>query len=118
MYINNLSVPSSCRVIKYAKLKKSDQSTASNFQHALNSISDWALNNNMLINAAKTQIVHLSLSEPKYTIFDNERQATTKYVECQTSRGRYRYRIDKKLSFSKHVKGWRAECAEWESFNV
>ena len=107
VYINDLSVPSSCRVIKYAddltlyaKFKKSDQSTASNFQYALNSISDWALNNNMLINAEKTQIVHLSLSQPKYipsfTMNGKQLQSTSNAKLLGVT-------IDTKLSFSKHV---------------
>ena len=107
VYINEFGVPSSCRVIKYAddltlyaKFKKSDQSTASNFQHALNSISDWALNNNMLINAEKTQIVHLSLSEPKYipsfTMNGKQLQSTSNAKLLGVT-------IDAKLSFSKHI---------------
>ena len=48
----------------------------------------------MLIDTEKTQVVHLSLWEPKYIPFftTNGKQLTTKHVTFQTIRGHYRHK--------------------------
>jgi hypothetical protein len=70
VYVNDLSA--SCSIMKYADdvtlyapfMKKT--SNAENFQVSLDEVSQWAQDNNMLINAKKTQLIQFTLSEPKY----------------------------------------------------
>ena len=51
----------------YTHLSKKDASNQQLFQAALNTVEEWASNNNMLINADKTQLINISLTEPDLT---------------------------------------------------
>lgn len=103
VYINDLKTDSP--MVKYAddisvyrpfsKSRSDDR-----LQTALDSISDWADQNNMLINAGKTNMLNLTLSQPKYTtVLDMNNQA----IESCHSAKLLGVIVDEKLNFSEHV---------------
>ena len=86
----------------YAAFSKSDRSTIPAFQLALDQIAEWAVdNNNMLVNASKTKLMHISLFEPKYVPSFTMNSQILKTSESAKLLG---VTIDTKLSFSEHIK--------------
>ena len=108
VYIDDLRVSSDqCKLVKYADdltlylcLKKKDQLNIVCLQDVLNHITDWASENNMLVNASKTKILHLTLSEPKYIpqfYMDGHLLASS------TTAKLLGVTIDSRLTFSHHI---------------
>ena len=105
VYINDL-LPA-CKTIKYADdvttysvIEKESSISQSNLQDSLNYTSDWAVNNNMLLNSKKTQLMKISLSNPK--IDDSYSLDSAPISTSQTSK-LLGVTIDARLSFSDHV---------------
>ena len=84
----------------YTPVKK-DASNQQLFQAALNTVEEWASNNNMLINADKTQLINISLTEPDLTDSYVLKQQTIN--ECDSAK-LLGITIDSRLSFTQHVK--------------
>ena len=105
VYLNDLTIPT-IPIVKYADdmtlytavSKNATNQTA--LQSALDTVEKWADDNNMLINASKTQFINLSLSEPRQPETYSMKNVTIK--ECDTVK-LLGVTIDKRLTFSKHV---------------
>ena len=104
VYINDLTV--NCSAMKYADditlyaPFRKFTSSSDTFQTALDGITSWAIKNNMLINAKKTQLIQFTLSEPKYMdafMMDNVQISP---VESARLLG---VTLDKRLTFADHV---------------
>jgi hypothetical protein len=108
VYIDDLRVSSDqCKLVKYADdltlyscLKKKDQSNIVCLQDELNHITDWATENNMLVNASKTKILHLTLSEPKY---NPQFYMDGHLLASSTTAKLLGVTIDSRLTFSHHI---------------
>ena len=70
------------------------------FQTALDDISRWARDNNMLINASKTKILHLSLSDPKYIPTFTMDGHT---LEVSSNAKLLGITVDQRITFSDHI---------------
>jgi hypothetical protein len=73
---------------------------ATNFQSSLNETVQWATENNMLLNTAKTKLLHLTLSETKY---DSAFQMDNETLEVCGFAKLLGVTIDKNLTFNQHV---------------
>jgi hypothetical protein len=107
IYINDLTVEADCKLIKYADdltvytgFLKSAPTATLTIQKSLDLITDWAKSNNMLVNAAKTKVLHLTLSEPKYepSLSMNGQPLES----CQTAKI-LGVTVDKRLLFTDHI---------------
>ena len=104
VYVNDISA--SCSIMKYADdvtlyapfMKKT--SNAENFQVSLDEVSQWAQDNNMLINAKKTQLIQFTLSEPKYVDHFRMNGQPITSVESAKLLG---VTIDRRLTFGEHI---------------
>ena len=96
-----------CETIKYADditiysiVKKNPTEHHKELQPSLNYISQWASDNNMLINTRKTHLVKMTLSEPKHTdnyvIYDVS-------INISSHTKLLGVTIDSRLSFAEHV---------------
>ena len=104
IYINDLSPPTP--TVKYAddvttfNIMKKHQPYQTELQNSLHYISQWSVENNMQLNTKKTQILKLTLSEPKhqdiYALDEGQitPSCTSKLLGVT---------LDAKLSFSNHV---------------
>ena len=106
VYLNDLTIQD-LPIVKYADDMtlytpvKKDASNQQLFQAALNTVEEWASNNNMLINADKTQLIKISLTEPDLTDSYVLKQQTIN--ECDSAK-LLGITIDSRLSFTQHVK--------------
>jgi hypothetical protein len=103
IYINDLSF-TNCMSIKYADdttvYKPISVASNENIQSELNVVQDWADSNGMLLNAAKTQVLHASLKKEFLSTdltISNSKLLTN---DCVKFLG---INVDKHLNFSSHV---------------
>ena len=103
VYINDLETDSP--MVKYADdisvyrpFSKSESD--GQLQTSLDSISDWASKNNMLINTGNTNMLNLTLSWPKYT---TTLEMNNRSIESCNSAKLLGVMVDGRLNFSQHV---------------
>ena len=105
VYIDDLQPE--CETIKYADditiysiVKKNPTEHHKELQPSLNYISQWASDNNMLINTRKTHLVKMTLSEPKHAdnyVIDDVSSNISSHTKLLG------VTIDSRLSFAEHV---------------
>ena len=86
-------------VLKYTAVRK-NATNQTLLQSALDAVKKWADDNSMLINATKSQLINLSLSELRQS--ETYSVENVNITECDTVK-LLDVTIDKRFTFSKHL---------------